>query len=123
MKAIKITNQNLQITSDIKLEDLKKLQAVAPEALILFKKETPIFRVAAGDCECLSPAGIVFNDATADGSATLIVAREGEITREMVMEELGDVFFKLQEVEDQVNGVLESINSKFDRIYSDVEVQ
>lgn len=77
MKKIKVLNNSITITTDLSLEEIRKLEKYAPKALKIIQKTdkdetTEVFSISADNFEGdISKFGIKFNQETSNKCATI----------------------------------------------------
>lgn len=116
---IKTVGNSLVVTTEVTMEDLKKLQARKPDALALTKevdgKKQEYFRVAAGKAGSLNTFGATFSadTNTAPKKAMLTVDISGksaeEDVKQYVAEKFGAAILNLREVEKKFQPALHQI--------------
>ena len=106
MKA-KYFGKALVITSDLKVEDIKRAERICPDALILRdEKENPIFKVGVSERGIsIGGMGIVFNSHTATDEAQLTLVQEAPLTKDKLTDDFGLCFMRLTKVEEQFAGI------------------
>ena len=93
----------LVITSDLKVEDIKRAEKICPEALILRDDEkNPIFKVGTSDKGIgIGAYGIVFDSKNAAGEAQLTLVQDKPLTKDKIADDFGLCFIRLTKVEAQ----------------------
>jgi len=116
---IKTIGNSLVVTTEVTMEDLKKLQAGKSEALALTKevdgKKQEYFRVAAGKTGSLNTFGATFsadtNTAPKKAMLTVDISGKGtdEDVKKYVAEKFGAAILNLRKVEEQFQPALTQI--------------
>ena len=132
MSKIIAAGEAVVITSDIKMEDLKTIQANRPKALNLYEtnedgKKTCIFTICATDGKgSVSANGIAFNAVSnaGDGTACVTVCiPDGEGTvKERVAAKYGKAVMRLNELEPTLNPVISEIEAEKARMLAGIQV-
>ena len=127
-KTIKIVEDACILTSQMKLEDIKKVQKIRPKALSLYTTDDEgnieeIFRVAAGKSASISQYGITFNKANKNGFATITTLFPEHVKdkKAWICENYVKLFAMLKEVEKNVKHELELIAEIFNDIENEIE--
>ena len=127
-KAIRIVEDACVITSQLKLEDIKKIQKIRPKALSLYATDCEgnieeIFKVAAGKSSSISSFGIVFNKANKNGFATITTLFPEHVKdkKSWILDNYAKLFVMLKEVEKNVKHELTEIAEMFDSIENEIE--
>lgn len=134
MAKITIVGEAVVVTSEIKMEDLKKVAKYRPEALIVYRddeKKEPIFRVGVArgaSAGCISKLGAEFGSVAHDGSGkatitlTLANVNDDSDIKEIVAEQVGVGILHLNKVEEMLPGVIAEIDAEHDNIISNISV-
>lgn len=118
------------VTSDVKLEDLKKIRKYRPDALVLKGGEDgkePVFVIGTtGGKGSINANGAEFNSATYDDDKfaclTLpLPAYDGDVTK-AVQEYVGAAILNLNKLEKQLPAVLEEIDAETAEILDNIAV-
>ena len=127
-KTIRIIEDACVITSQLKLEDIKKVQKIRPKALSLYSTDCEgnieeIFKVAAGNSSSISSYGIVFNKANKNGYATITTLFPEHVKdkKEWILNNYAKLFVMLKEVEKNVKHELTEIAEMFNDIENEIE--
>lgn len=125
MAKVTIVGQAVVLESAVKLDDIKKLEKYAPEALVLHGGEDgkdPVFAVASGT-DKINQNGVAFNHKSADGYAvTTFVTEDVGNVEEFVIDNLGKYLIDLEKVEAQIPAALEEVDSELENIKSKITV-
>ena len=130
MQKIKILGNSIKITTDLKVDEIKKLQKFAPDALVLVK-ELPdntteeYFRVAYKEGkDSISKYGITFPASTNAGRATITGLIPSDIAdkKAFVNEHFGIIIRNLMEVEKQARKALTTVAKDAEAIEALIEV-
>jgi GTPase SAR1 family protein len=114
MAHIKTVHKAAIISTDLSVKNIKKLEAINPDALeIKNDKGETLFKVATGSEEFISKYGIVFAN---DSKISVIVNTKEKLDRETVSEIFGATLLQLSRVEEQANAALESIGADLDSL-------
>lgn len=116
--AAKVSIQGLAavVVSDVKLDDWKRIEKMAPEMLELVDEETDEveFRICTGEGPgTIDENGVVFDgSANANGSATVTVLLDPELEdkKTAVKDMVGRALLDLNKVEKEVPSILKDIN-------------
>ena len=116
MAKVVSVGQAVVITSEVKLEDIKKIQKYRPEALVLKGGEDnkeEIFRIGIGDGK-INTYGASFGEATRDdeklATITMTTNYNGDDIKGFIVDELGGALTNLGKLEKTLPAVLESID-------------
>ncbi len=117
MSKIKIAGNAVVVVSELKLEDIKTVKKLRPNALVLMEGEKgfeePVFAIdiVCDGMGCINNNGAEFAGATDDGNAVLTVACTAPIpeVKKYVTEELTGAIIHLNKLEESVSVVLEQI--------------
>ena len=127
-KTIRIIEDACVITSQLKLEDIKKVQKIRPKALALYTTDCEgnieeIFKVAAGSSSSISSFGIVFNKANKNGFATITTLFPEHVKdkKGWILDNYAKLFVMLKEVEKNVKHELTEIAEMFNNIENEIE--
>ena len=113
------------ITSEVKLEDIKKIQKYRPEALVLKGGEDnkeEIFRIGIGDSG-INTYGASFCKETRDdklATITLTTNYSGDDIKGFIADELGGALTNLGKLEKTLPAILESIDKERAAIMDDI---
>lgn len=132
MAKIIAAGEAVVITSDIKMEDLKLIQANRPKALNLYEtnedgKKTCIFTIGATDGKgSVSGNGICFNAVSNDGTgkaAVTVCVPDGEgSVKERVAAKYGKAVMRLNELETKLNAVVTEIKEEQTRMLDGIQI-
>lgn len=132
MAKITIAGSAVVVTSEVTLEDYRKIAKYRPKALVLMGGEDgkePIFRVgfANNGPGCIGEYGAEFAEATHDekklASITLLYRGDnGENIKEAVADEIGAAVMKLSKLEATLPGVLTEIDAEMAQIMANIAV-
>lgn len=106
------------LTSDVKLEDWKRVQKLDPEALTLVDEETDevLFKVSVGQGPgSVNEYGVMFGNVTnPEGKATVtvLIDSEAENREELVRETVGSAILDLNQLEKEMPEILKEIEAK-----------
>ena len=99
MAKIKTVHKAAVISTDLSVKDIKKLEAINPDALCLKKDNgETLFQVGIGSEESMSRYGIVFSG---DSKISVVVDTAEKLNRETVSEIFGATLLQLSRVEEQ----------------------
>lgn len=125
MSKIYIVGTSVTITSDLALADLQRLARFNPEALKRIDPETKdeVFRVGVKSSS-ISANGISFNEATANGKATMTVLIPGPAAQrsKFVVENYGKALIQLDEMEIQMQEALNVLDAQETALISSITV-
>ena len=113
-----VTGAAAVLTSDVKLEDWKRIQKYESEALTLVDADTDevVFRVAVDDGPgSVNEYGVMFgNVVNNEGKATATVLLDPSVEdkAELVREQIGSALLELNELEKEIPGILQDIEAK-----------
>ena len=115
------------LVSGVKLEDWKRVEKYAPEALeIADEKGEAAFRIAtASGTGSANKYGIVWGSYTSDegyATVTILLDEDVENKKEAVMDVTGEALLNLTEIEREIPVILEKISAKETEIESYIEV-
>jgi hypothetical protein len=114
MAKIKTVHKAAVISTDLSVKDIKKLEAINPDALCIKKdNDETLFKVGVGSQESMSRYGIVF---AGDSKISVVVDTEKKLDRETVSEIFGATLLQLSRVEEQANEALAAIGSDLDSL-------
>ena len=133
MAKITIVGEAVVVTSEIKMEDLKKVMKYRPDALTVYggeENKEPIFRVATSKCNFgrINRMGAEFGGVAKDGSGkatitlTLNNAGEDVDVREIVAEQVGVGILHLNKIEERLPEVIAEIDAEHDNILNNISV-
>jgi hypothetical protein len=112
MAHIKTVHKAAVISTELSVKDIKKLEAINPDALeIRTEKGDVLFRVATGKEDGISKYGIVF---ATDSKISVLTNSDKALDRDAVAESFGAILLQLSRVEEQAKAALESIGSNLD---------
>jgi hypothetical protein len=112
MAHIKTVHKAAVISTELSVKDIKKLEAINPDALeIRTEKGDVLFRVATGKEDGISKYGIVF---ATDSKISVLTNSDKALDRDAVAESFGAILLQLSRVEEQAKAALESIDSNLD---------
>lgn len=121
-----IALQNLIITSELTLEELKKLEKHSPNALVLKdENEEPVFGIRAGEVASVTKYGVTFNQTSAEGKAAVTVSIAGETTEEkknFVAENYASIFANIETLEEKLSEELINMDLAIASTKASVEV-
>ena len=127
-KTIKIVEDACILTSQLKFEDIKKVEKVCPKALALYTTNEEgdleeLFKVGTGKNAIVSNYGIVFAKANKKGYATVTTVFPGNVTdkKQWVLDNYAKVLFMLKDVEKNVTDELERINNAYANLENEIE--
>ena len=129
---MKLTNLNdtIVISASLTRETIKKAKRYAPDSLIIFKDKAPVFAVDAasrGTGE-ISPCGIAFTQANADGTMFAshnvpeLASMSADERKSKMNDAYGLILFNLKKVEEQVTVALNLVASDIATISESVVV-
>lgn len=99
MANLKAVHKAAIISTDLSVKDIKKLEAIEPDALtIVNDKDEVIFQVATGKHESMSKYGIVFAN---DSRISVLVDTDKALDQETLEETFGAILLQLSRVEAQ----------------------
>jgi hypothetical protein len=114
MAKIKTVHKAAVISTDLSVKDIKKLEAINPDALCIKKDNgETLFQVCVGATESMSRYGIVFSG---DSKISVVVDTAEKLDRETVSEIFGATLLQLSRVEEQANEALTAIGSDLDSL-------
>lgn len=114
MAHIKTVHKAAVISTDLSVQNIKKLEAINPDALeIKTERGDVLFKVATGTHESISKYGVVFAN---DSKISVLVSSEEKLDRERVSEIFGSTILQLSRVEEQANAALTSISADLDSL-------
>ena len=114
MAKIKTVHKAAVISTDLSVKNIKKLEAINPDALAIKNdKGETLFQIATGSNESISKYGIVFAN---DSKLSVIVDTDKSLSRDLVAELFGATLLQLSRVEEQANAALESIGTDLDTL-------
>lgn len=114
MAKIKTVHKAAVISTDLSVKDIKKLEAINPDALCIKKDNgETLFQVGVGAEESMSRYGIVFSG---DSKISVVVDTAEKLDRETVSEIFGATLLQLSRVEEQANEALTAIGSDLDSL-------
>ena len=114
MAHIKTVHKAAVISTDLSVKNIKKLEAINPDALAIKNdKGETLFQIATGSNESISKYGIVFAN---DSKLSVIVDTDKSLSRDLVAELFGATLLQLSRVEEQANAALESIGTDLDTL-------
>lgn len=114
MAKIKTVHKAAVISTDLSVKDIKKLEAINPDALCIKKDNgETLFQVGVGSVESMSKYGIVFSG---DSKISVVVDTAEKLNRETVSEIFGATLLQLSRVEEQANEALVAIGSDLDSL-------
>ena len=115
---VEVLGATATLISDVKLEDWKRVEKYAPEALVIVEEESgdTLFKVkTCGGTGSANKYGVCFGAHTAgDGLATVTILLDEDIedTLQAVKETVGTAVLDLSEIEKEIPTVLKDINDK-----------
>ena len=114
---VEISGASAVLVSDVKLDDWKRVQKYAPEALKIVDEDgDTLFKVACGNGGgSVNEYGVVFGTHTNEGgtgTVTIILDEEVEDKVEAVKEVCGSALLDLNEIEKQLPEILKEIAEK-----------
>lgn len=112
------------IQSDITIEDFRKVERYAPDALVLYKDKEPIYTItyeyeAAAE---LSNYGTTFNDCTESGKMFVTYGVRGTNTEEDLLEIFGMSLVHLKEIEAQVINALNGVDTTLNAVKGSIVI-
>lgn len=114
MAHIKTVHKAAVISTDLSVKNIKKLEAINPDALAIKNDNgETLFQIATGSNESISKYGIVFAN---DSKLSVIVDTDKSLSRDLVAELFGATLLQLSRVEEQANAALESIGTDLDTL-------
>lgn len=122
----KVTGGACVIISEMKLEDVEKLEKYAPEALTLFDNEGEIEFVVdtSSGAGSLSAWGATFGKhTTADGKATITLSYEGNDPAKYIEDMYGVGLYKLTKLEQNVDEALAEVSRMLGDIRGAITVE
>ena len=109
MAKVQVMHKAVMLSSDLTIEEIKKAEAIIPEALqIVDRHDNVIFAVATGNCEGMSTYGVVFNK---ENKISVLIDEQAALTADKVEEYFGSILLRLTRVEDQVKAHLADIKA------------
>jgi hypothetical protein len=126
-KLIRIVGNAIVLTSNLKLDTIKKMEKYNNNALCLVEvdkdEEREIFRIATGATCSISKYGITFAEANKDGYATATVLFPNGITdkKTFVKDEMGQTIFMLKQLEKIVENACENLELAYAELDNDIE--
>ena len=118
MAKVKTMGQAIVVVSEVKLEDIKKIQKYRPEALVLKGGEDnkeEIFRIGIGDGK-INTYGASFCEETRDdeklATITMTTNYNGDDIKGFIADELGGALTNLGKLEKTLPAVLDSIDKE-----------
>jgi hypothetical protein len=125
---IRIIEDACILTSQLKLEDIKRIEKVCPKALSLYTTNEDgdleeLFKVATGKTAIVSNYGIVFTKANKQGYAmiTTLFPANTKDKKQWVLDNYAKVLFMLKDVERNVTEELERINDAYTKLENEIE--
>lgn len=125
MAKIKVTGSAMVLTSDVKLEDIKKLEKFSPESLkIIDENENEVFKIGTG-LNGFNKYGATFNEANADGKAvaTVLLPEGIENKAKYVKDNYGYALLKLNTLEEFIAEALTELSADFEKIDANITVE
>lgn len=128
MSKIIVAGDAVVIVSSTKLEDLKKIQAARPDALVLKDKDgNQEFAVSTGCKGEAGKFGVIFNAESNDGSGLACVTVKAPHTdgdlKEAITDEFGAALTQLAQVEAGIPDVLKEIDKAREEIKAQITIQ
>lgn len=112
MANLKTVHKAAVISTELSVKDIKKLEAIAPDALeVKTESGDVLFKIATGNTESISKYGIVF---TNDSKISVLVDSDKKLDKDVVTEIFGTTLLQLSKVEAQANSALENIATNLD---------
>lgn len=117
MAKVTIAGRAVVITSDITLDDIKKVAKYRPEELIIKDKDkNPVFAISATG-NSVNQFGISFPEKTRDDKGFAMITLitdpyKGEDFKGHVMDKIGGAVLKLEELEKTLPGVIKEIDEE-----------
>ena len=126
MAKIKVMTGVTQLDSEIKYDDIERLQRTHEEALVMKdEKNNEIFRIGVGE-PSVSKYGIVFSAKNAEGNAvvTMLNATTGtpEELRRKLAEEYAENITRLEELANHINSVIEIVEEEIENTMEKIEI-
>ena len=107
MANLKAVHKAAIISTDLSVKDIKKLEAIEPDALtIVNDKDEVIFAIGTGSKESISKNGIVFDD---DSRVSVLVDTKKPLDQETLEEAFGAILLQLSRVEAQAAEALSQL--------------
>lgn len=127
-KTVKIIEDACILTSQLKFEDIKKVEKVCPKALSLYTTNDEgeleeLFKVATGRVATISTYGIVFTKANKQGYAmiTTLFPECVKEKKQWVLEHYAKALLMLKDVEKNVLSELDRINDAYASLENEIE--
>ena len=128
MAKVKTVGQAIVVVSDVKLEDIEKVEKYRPEALVLKGGEDgkeEIFRIGTGAGK-INTYGASFGEATRDeeklATITMTTNYSGDNIKEFICDELGAALTNLGKLEKAIPEVIEAIDKDRAAIMEGIEL-
>lgn len=120
---IVIAGKALVVTSAIKVKDLKRAEAICPDALILRNENKDVvFSVGMSPKQFgIGAYGVIFDTETPDGLAQITVPLDKTLTKEELGDKYGMAFIRLAQVEEQFAAAYAEASNKLAAAVADVE--
>ena len=126
MAKIKVVGNAVVLESEIKFEDIKKVEKYRPDALTMKDEDgKPVFRVATGVNPSANEISVVFNGSTHDdekhATCTWIVnSGIGEGFKSELADMYGAAILKLNKFEEMLPGIVEEIGKEREAVLSTI---
>lgn len=128
MAKVKTMGQAIVVVSDVKLEDIKKIEKYRPDALVLKGGEDnkeEIFRIGTGNGN-INTYGASFCEETRDDDKkaviTMTTGYKGDDIKGFIADELGVALTNLGKLEKTIPAVIEAIDKERAAIMDDITV-
>ena len=128
MAKVKTMGQAVVVVSEVKLDDIKKIEKYRPEALILKGGEDgkeEIFRIGTGAGK-INTYGASFGEATRDddkfATITMTTTYNGDDIKGFIADELGAALTTLGKLEKTIPAVIAAINKEREDIMAGITV-
>lgn len=125
IKRVLIAGNAVILTSNLKTDDIKKLNKYAEKTLCLIDPETKdeIFRITTGSTGSVNKYGITFSETNAEGNAQITIMLPDNITnkKEYVKETYFDIMNKLTQLENNAIKANKNINTILETFANTIE--
>lgn len=122
MAKLKISGNAIILTSDLKLETIKKMEKYNASALALFEEnkdgeKCEIFKIGSGAVSNVNKYGITFAETNKDGLAVATILLPETVPnnakKQFVKDVFGNTIFLLQDLEAAVKTSCEALNAAY----------
>ena len=128
MAKVKTMGQAIVVVSDVKLEDIKKIEKYRPDALVLKGGEDnkeEIFRIGTGSSS-INTYGASFCEETRDDDKNAVITMttgyNGDDIKGFIADELGAALTNLGKLEKTIPAVIDAIDKEREAIMSGITV-